>query len=163
MNWNKYMLEIAKAVSLKSKEEVKVGTVIVTDAYEPISFGYNGILRKGNEEMYNSRNRANIVIHSEMNALLFAKQALKGARLFTTIAPCSNCLKHIVQSGITSIGYGLIFPPNKLKRFKNKAFLMKDKEEVILMDILLNSIKINLYNIYTEISYQEELTNGTSI
>lgn len=47
-------------------------------------------------------------IHAEMNAIIFAARAganINGATLYCTTQPCANCLKNILQSGITRIVY----------------------------------------------------------
>jgi len=48
------------------------------------------------------------VIHSEMNALMFAaKQGIstEGATMYITHSPCINCAKHILQAGIKRVVY----------------------------------------------------------
>jgi dCMP deaminase len=40
-----------------------------------------------------------------MNALLFAKQSVENSIVYVTHHPCDNCLKHLLQAGITEICY----------------------------------------------------------
>jgi deoxycytidylate deaminase len=40
-----------------------------------------------------------------MNAILFAKRDLQGAKLYCTYACCENCLKFIIQAGIREVIY----------------------------------------------------------
>ena len=49
-----------------------------------------------------------IVIHAEMNAIAFAAKygiSIDGCSLYVTMAPCPDCAKLIVQSGIKEIIY----------------------------------------------------------
>jgi len=46
-----------------------------------------------------------LVIHAEMNAILFAKRNLENCTLYTLYGPCENCLKHAMQAGIKKIIY----------------------------------------------------------
>jgi len=49
-----------------------------------------------------------IVIHAELNAILFcAKNGLptKDTTLYVTLSPCHNCAKHIIQAGIRRVVY----------------------------------------------------------
>ena len=105
-NWDEYFMDIARAVALRSEDpSSKVGCVIVDKNNRPISFGYNGFVAGCNErgESFERPMKYNLVIHGEMNALLFAKQDLKDAKVYCTHAPCDNCLKHLLQSGIRYI------------------------------------------------------------
>ncbi len=40
-----------------------------------------------------------------MNAVLFAQRDLQGCHAYVTHGPCENCLKHLMQAGITEIVY----------------------------------------------------------
>ena len=64
-----------------------------------------------------------IVIHAEMNAIAFAAKygiSIEGCSLYVTMAPCPDCAKLIVQSGIKEVIYleeykkrdGIIFLKN---------------------------------------------------
>ena len=107
-SWHQYFINIAKEVAKKSKDpSSQVGCVIVTDYNRPVSFGYNGFVAGCNEEFmtFERPMKYHLIIHAEMNAMLFAKQALHKCKIYTTHGPCENCLKHILQAGITKIIY----------------------------------------------------------
>ena len=108
MQWDEYFINIAEQVALKSKDpSTKTGTVIVDEQYRPVSFGYNGFVG-GCDENKMSQERPlkyHLVLHAEMNAILFAKRDLRGCILYSFYAPCENCLKHILQVGIKKIIY----------------------------------------------------------
>ena len=45
------------------------------------------------------------VIHSEMNAVLFASKSLEGCTIYNRVATCDNCLKYCLQAGIKRFVY----------------------------------------------------------
>ena len=102
-NWDEYFMDIARAVAKRSEDpSTQVGCVIVSKDNEPISFGYNGFVAGCNDNgcCFERPMKYHLTVHAEMNALLYAKQDLHQARLYCTDAPCENCLKHVLQSGI---------------------------------------------------------------
>lgn len=108
MQWDEYFLNIAEQVALKSKDpSTKTGAVIVDEQYRPVSFGYNGFISGCDEsKMSNERPmKYHLVLHGEMNAILFAKRDLRNCILYTLYAPCENCLKYALQTGIKRIVY----------------------------------------------------------
>lgn len=122
MNKIDYYMNIAFAVSLRSTcMRRKVGSIIVKDN-RILSTGYNGSPH-GMENCISNPNlcyrskhnipsgkdlhlcRAN---HSEVNAIMSALKTgedLKGAAIYVTTSPCSNCAKMIIQSGINEVYY----------------------------------------------------------
>ena len=107
-DWNDYFMDIALQVATKSKDpSTQVGAVIVTEDNEPVSFGYNGMVRKMDEKQvtWERPDKYYIVIHAEMNAVLFARRDLANCKMYVTHHPCENCLKHVLQSGIKEIYY----------------------------------------------------------
>lgn len=107
-SWDQYFINIAKEVANKSKDpSTQVGCVIVTSDNRPVSFGYNGFVA-GCDEQFMTFERPMkylLVIHAEMNALIFAKQSLKECKAYITHGPCENCLKHLMQAGVAKIIY----------------------------------------------------------
>jgi dCMP deaminase len=45
------------------------------------------------------------VVHAEANAIIHARQNCLGFSLYTTLFPCCECAKLIIQAGIKSIFY----------------------------------------------------------
>ena len=109
LGWDEYFLNIAEAVALKSKDpSSKMGCVIVDSKHRPISFGYNGLVQGADESKLTLTERPDkyyFVVHSEMNAVLFAKQDLTGCTIYNRVATCDNCLKHCLQAGIKRFVY----------------------------------------------------------
>jgi dCMP deaminase len=107
---NLYM-DIAKRVSEMSyDEDTKVGAVIVKDG-NIISMGWNGTPSGFPNQCKDSSTGRTlpIVIHAEANAICkLARSSTdgQGATLYTTLSPCTECTKLILQSGITNVVVG---------------------------------------------------------
>lgn len=107
-DWDTYFMNIAKAVSERSKDlSTQVGCIIVNDNKQIISCGYNGMLPGCIEtpELWASPEKYKWVIHSEINALQNSTQSVRGCTLFTTMYPCENCAKSIGSAGIKKVVY----------------------------------------------------------
>ena len=107
--WDEYFMQIAEAVSLKSKDpSSKMGCVIVDQNKRVVSMGYNGMVQGANESKMTLSERPMkyyFAIHSEMNALIFAKRDLTGCTVYNRVATCENCLKYCLQAGIKRFVY----------------------------------------------------------
>ncbi len=107
--WDKYFMNIAEAVSAKSKDpSSKMGCVIVDQNKRVVSLGYNGLVQGADESKMTMSERPMkyyFSIHSEMNAVLFARQPLNGCTIYNRVATCENCLKYCLQAGITRFVY----------------------------------------------------------
>lgn len=108
MQWEHYFLEIAQAVAAKSKDpSTKVGAVIVDKNHKIISTGYNGFLPKypDTEENWTKPLKYSLVVHAELNSLLYAKQDLKDCTLYCTLQPCAECMKALLVAGVSEVYY----------------------------------------------------------
>ena len=107
--WDEYFLKIAETVALKSKDpSSQMGCVIVDENKRVISLGYNGLIQGADESKLTLSERPMkyyFVIHSEMNALLYARGDLTGCTIYNKVATCDNCLKHCLQAGIKRFVY----------------------------------------------------------
>ncbi len=163
MQWDEYFIGIAEQVALKSKDpSTKTGTVIVDKNYRPVSFGYNGFI-SGCDELKMTQERPmkyHLVIHAEMNAILFAKRDLTDCILYTLYAPCENCLKHILQVGIKKIIYKYPFVQSKMQ---HNCKTMATSETAESLTRLLQSLPdVECRNINGK-SYLEELWGDCEI
>lgn len=107
-SWDEYFINIAEQVARKSKDQsTKTSGVIVDKKNRPVSFGYNGFVAGCDESKMTQERpmKYHLVIHGEMNAILFAKRDLEGCILYNLYAPCENCLKYIMQAGIKKVVY----------------------------------------------------------
>lgn len=113
ISWAEYFMGIATLSAERSKDSsTQVGACIVSREHKILSLGYNGMptgcmddsmpwARDGEpldtKYMY--------VCHAELNAILNAGRDLRGAMLYTTLFPCNECAKAIIQSGISEVIY----------------------------------------------------------
>ena len=111
---NKYdnlYMDIAKRVGEMSYDiDTKVGAVIVKDG-NIISMGWNGTPSGFDNSCkdHSTGSTLPIVIHAEANAICkLAKSSTngQGATLYTTLSPCTECTKLILQSGISNVVVG---------------------------------------------------------
>lgn len=103
--WDRRFLELAKHISLWSKDpSTKCGAVIVRQDRTIASIGFNGFPMDmyDNIDNYNSREeKYGRIIHAEMNALIHAKESVRGCTLYTwPMQSCNRCMVHMIQAGI---------------------------------------------------------------
>jgi dCMP deaminase len=106
--WDTRFLELAAFVARWSKDpSTKVGAVIADNDFRVVSLGFNGLPRwiEDSPDRYDDKNKKySMVIHGELNAILFAPRSVSGCTLYTwPFAPCSVCASLIVQVGIKRI------------------------------------------------------------
>lgn len=106
--WDKRFLEMARLVSLWSKDEsTKVGSVIVDVNKRVVSTGFNGFPQKiyDNPVELNDRERKyRFIIHAELNSIIFAKRDLADCTIYIyPFLSCADCTKIIIQSGIARV------------------------------------------------------------
>lgn len=106
MNWDEYYINICHSIKLKSKDpKKKVGSCLVSNNNRILSTGYNG-LKEGADDNIDWNNRKlvhSLIIHSEMNTILYSSSNYKDAVLYSTLSPCSECIKLIACSNIKKI------------------------------------------------------------
>lgn len=116
ISWDEYFMGIALLTAQRSKDNSsQVGACIVNAENKILSLGYNGMpIGCLDDDMPWEREGKPLetkymyVCHAELNAILnhaAGAGTLKGAKLYTTLFPCNECAKAIIQSGIASIIY----------------------------------------------------------
>ena len=114
ISWDEYFMGIAELSAKRSKDPTtQVGACIVGTNNHILSLGYNGMPVGCNDDdmPWNRDGEAlktkyPFVCHAELNAILNNNgNNLRGARIYTTLFPCNECAKAIIQSGIKSIIY----------------------------------------------------------
>ncbi len=111
MKWDKYFLNIAENVKLKSKDRrTQIGAVIVGKDNEIVSTGYNSFPRGINDNVKERQIRPEKyywIEHAERNAIYNAARigvSLRDTTMYLTCGiPCSDCTKGIISSGIKKI------------------------------------------------------------
>lgn len=125
--WNDYFMNIAILSAMRSKDpSTQVGCCIVNNSNRIVSVGYNGLPNRCNDDDFpwekNSsdplENKYLFVVHAEANSLMNLNQIdLSNCSMFTTLFPCNECAKLIIQSGIRKI----YFLDDKYKDDKNNV------------------------------------------
>jgi len=130
---DKLFMDIAAHFASQSKcVSRKVGAVLVRGG-RILSSGYNGtppgwrnccehfpdysIEQRQDHISWSTANE----IHAEMNAIMWAAKegtSTDGATMYTTVQPCSDCLKNMVAAGIKEIVY-----LEEYDRMQNEAFI----------------------------------------
>ena len=114
ISWDEYFMGIAMLAAQRSKDpNSQVGACIVDDANKILSIGYNGMpIGCDDDAMPWAREGAPAdtkylyVCHAELNAILNSGgRSLDGATVYTTLFPCNECAKAIIQCGIKRIVY----------------------------------------------------------
>lgn len=107
LEWDKRFLNLAEHISNWSKDpSTKVGSVIVNAKKHILAVGYNGFPRgvKDTASRYNDRaTKYKFVSHAERNALDNAHMDVSGCTLYSSLFPCNECAKSIIQRGIKRI------------------------------------------------------------
>ena len=127
-SWDEYFMNIAKVVASRSNcMKRKVAAIIVRDK-RVISTGYNGTPRGTRNCNEGGCPRCNnlatsgtaldecLCSHGEENAIVQASYhgvSLKDAIIYTTFAPCLQCTKMIINSGIHEVIYNMDYPLNE--------------------------------------------------
>lgn len=112
--WHKRFYELAQHVAQWSKDpRTKVGACIVNGDRQVIGVGFNGFPRKIFDlaQRYEHKETKYLFVsHAERNALDNTFGDTRGATLYTTLFPCNDCAKGIIQKGIS-----LVVTPQPLK------------------------------------------------
>ncbi|MGL4606106.1 MAG: deoxycytidylate deaminase [Eubacteriaceae bacterium] len=112
ISWEEYFMGIALLSAKRSKDPgTQVGACIVNKENKILAMGYNGMpIGCNDDEMPWEREgdplntKYPYVCHAELNAILNSTvRELKGGILYTTLFPCNECAKAIIQSGIEKV------------------------------------------------------------
>ncbi|MBR6572150.1 MAG: dCMP deaminase family protein [Clostridia bacterium] len=114
LSWDEYFMGIAELSAQRSKDpSTQVGACIVSQDNKILSVGYNGMPKSCSDDEFpwerqggNLDTKYFFVCHAELNAILnFRGGSLEGSKIYTTLFPCNECAKAIIQSGVSEIIY----------------------------------------------------------
>ena len=117
LTWDQYFMGIAKLSAMRSKDpHTSVGACIVGEDNKILSMGYNGMPRGCSDESFPWERENDdplqtkyvYVCHAELNSILNYSGAgnnLRGAKIYTTLFPCNECTKALIQVGIKEVIY----------------------------------------------------------
>lgn len=107
MTWDKRFLALAELVASWSKDpSTKVGSVIVDRRNRVVSIGFNGFPHGvADDDRLDDRERKyELIVHAEVNALLFAGRPVDGCAIYTwPLPPCSRCAALLIQAGVARV------------------------------------------------------------
>ncbi|KAL3871432.1 hypothetical protein ACJMK2_039430 [Sinanodonta woodiana] len=115
--WDQYFMGVALISAQRSKDpNTQVGACIVNPTKRIVGVGYNGMPDKGikdnddkfpwGKESDYQKDKLLYVCHAEMNAIINKMGAdIQGCTLYTTLYPCNECSKLMIQSGIRKVVY----------------------------------------------------------
>ena len=113
LTWDEYFMGIAVLSSRRSKDpSTQVGACIVDAEHKILSVGYNGMPHCCDDDAYPWEKNDGLdskylyVCHAELNAILNCHNgSVRGCTVYTTLFPCNECAKAIIQSGIKEVIY----------------------------------------------------------
>ena len=113
ISWDEYFMGVAHLSSFRSKDpNTKVGACIVNKNKRIVGIGYNGFPVGCSDDEFPWGRDGDLldtkypyVVHAEPNAILNSTSNLEGSTIYVTLFPCNECMKLIIQSGISEIVY----------------------------------------------------------
>ncbi|MEA1909546.1 MAG: dCMP deaminase family protein [Patescibacteria group bacterium] len=115
LSWDEYFMGITLLSRLRSKDPAtQTGACVVDKNNKIISIGYNGApIGLSDEDMpwkvregVKEETKYPYICHGELNAIISASpKDLHGAKMYSTVYPCNECAKLIIQSGIKEVLY----------------------------------------------------------
>lgn len=114
IDWDAYFMGIAILSSHRSKDpNTAVGSCIVSSDNKILSVGYNGMPVGCSDDEFPWERDGDplstkylFVCHAELNAILnYSGTNMQGAKIYTTLFPCNECTKALIQSGIHEVIY----------------------------------------------------------
>lgn len=117
LSWDDYFMCLALLSAKRSKDpQTQVGACIVSPDKKIVGIGYNGFPHLGpvnNDECLpwgregsGVNTKYPFVVHAEMNAVMNKNQQdVNQCSIYTTLFPCHECAKVLIQSGIREVVY----------------------------------------------------------
>ena len=113
LSWDECFTQMAILIAQRSKDpSTQAGAAIVDSDNIVVGLGYNGFPRGcADDALPWERTGAFLatkyayVVHAEENAIYNANKPTKGCKLYSTLFPCNECVKTIIQTGIREVVY----------------------------------------------------------
>ena len=113
ISWDECFMRMAHVIAERSKDpSTQNGAVVVTQDNIVVGLGYNGWPRgieatalPWEREGDFEKTKYAYVCHAEENAIYNANAQTKGTKIYTTLSPCNECAKTIIQNGIKEVIY----------------------------------------------------------
>ena len=112
LSWDEYLMSLAFLSALRSKDpSTQVGAALVDNQNKIVGIGYNGFPRGCPDDKLPwtrdgafGANKYAYVVHAEVNAVLNSS-ATQHTRCYTTLFPCNECAKVLIQAGVQEVIY----------------------------------------------------------
>lgn len=154
--WDVHFCLDARFRAMKSKDpSSKIGAVIITEDYTPVSHGFNGIPRKVRDDLPERNDRDlykySFYEHAERNAIYNAARegrSCKGTVMYVTDLPCCPCARAISQTGIKKVIVDSI-------TFENKDFIERWMEDIKHAQTIFSEsgVDVNVFDMETKRRY----------
>jgi dCMP deaminase len=114
ISWDEFGMSVALVAAQRSKDpSTQVGACILDSENRVVGVGYNGFPKGCSDDTFPwEKNKKFLdskyayVVHSEINAVLNSNvEDLSNCIIYVTLAPCNECSKVIIQSGIREVCY----------------------------------------------------------
>ena len=124
IEWDAYFMLMALLAAKRGTcDRKQVGAVLVSPDKHILATGYNGTpagvphcSEVGHTlAVIDGRESCIATLHAESNALDQAGREARGATLYTSVIPCFDCAKRIVNSGIQTVHYAEYYESRKTK------------------------------------------------
>ena len=111
-HWDGRFFQLCKLIASWSEDQSrKIGSVILGPAHDIRATGYNGLPRGVSANIFARHDKTDgekyfWFEHAERNAIYNAARAgtsIEGCVLYSTLFPCADCARAIVQSGIITL------------------------------------------------------------
>jgi dCMP deaminase len=129
-DWNERFIEMARMVSTWSKDpSTQTGAVIVDRFNRIVSVGFNGFPAgvHDDERLDDRDEKYEMIVHCEINAIIFAQRDLRGCRLYTwPFMSCSRCAAVVIQAGIIACYAPVSDNPRWAESFERTRHMFKE-------------------------------------
>lgn len=131
INWDEFGMGLALIAAQRSKDpNTQVGACILDEKHMVLGVGYNGFPYGCSDNKFrwdkgDGLNKYFFSVHAEANAILSSDyNRIKNSIIYTTLFPCNECAKLIIQSGIKEVVY--LSNKDSDKNFHKASIMMLD-------------------------------------
>lgn len=111
ISWDECFMRMAHVIAERSKDpSSQVGAVIANQNNVVVGIGYNGFPRGIDSAKFPWEREGSFletkyayVCHAEENAVYNANASVKESKIYSTLFPCNECAKALIQNGITEV------------------------------------------------------------
>ncbi|OQV13601.1 putative Deoxycytidylate deaminase [Hypsibius exemplaris] len=136
--WPDYYMGVALLTAQRSKDPAtQVGACVVNDDGRIIAIGYNGMPCDISDEVANWASppeddttvagqeaaKEGMICHAALNAIVQKRSvSVNHCTLYTTLFPCNECAKTIIQAGIKKVVYREARPEKEYHKYSRELF-----------------------------------------